>query len=160
MKYIRSQAKGATFFFTVVTYKRRNILCDAINVILIKEAFKHVMKKYPFQNDAFVMLPNHIHCIWTLPENDSNFSLRWQLIKRYFTKRCEDKYKGARSASMIKKGEQAVWQRRGWEHQIRDERDYSNHVDYIHYNPVKHGLVKKPIDWKYSISHLDAFIDM
>lgn len=153
MRYIRSRAKGATFFFTVVTSKRKKFLCNDENVILIKEAFKHILKQHTFNDDAFVMLPDHIHCIWTLPEGDSNFSLRWQLIKRYFTKRCDDKYKGLKTSSMRQKAEHAVWQRRFWEHQIRDERDFAAHVDYIHYNPVKHGYVKAPKDWPHSTFH-------
>jgi putative transposase len=150
MKYRRSHAKGATYFFTVVTYKRKKILCEDENVKLIREAFKRISTQMPFKIDAFVILPDHIHCIWTLPEGDSDFSTRWRQIKAYFTRNCNEKYKDLRSASMKKRNAQAIWQRRFWEHQIRDERDFTAHVDYIHYNPVKHGLVKNPVDWEFS----------
>ena len=153
MKYRRSRANGATFFFTVVTYKRKKILCFNENTTLIKKAFKHVALKRPFKTDAFVMLPDHIHCIWTLPDGDNGYSTRWSLIKEYFTKRCNAKFKNDQNDSMKKKGLQSVWQLRFWEHQIRDDRDYAVHVEYIHYNPVKHGYVKSPKDWEYSSFH-------
>ncbi|MFC1855988.1 transposase [Thermodesulfobacteriota bacterium] len=153
MKYLRSRTKGATFFFTVVTYKRNKILCDNENSEIIKEAFKHIASKRPFKTDAFVMLPDHIHCIWTLPYDDSNFSVRWSLIKEYFTKRCNESIKHEQTDSMKKKGLQGVWQKRFWEHTIRDEKDFAAHVDYIHYNPVKHGFSEAPKDWPYSTFH-------
>ncbi len=86
MQYRRSQAKGATFFFTVVTHKRKMILCHNANVALIKEAFQYVIKRHAFKIRAFVLLPDHIYCIWTLPENDNDFSMRWGLIKGYFSR--------------------------------------------------------------------------
>ena len=92
-------------------------------------------------------------CIWTLPQGDDDFSTRWRLVKSYFAHRCESQYRGDISASRERKKEQAIWQRRFWEHAIRDEEDYSRHVDYIHYNPVKHGLVRAPRDWEYSSFH-------
>ena len=153
MRYRRPQVDNATFFFTVVTYKRRRILCDDENVPLIKDAFKCIMKKHPYSIDAFVMLPDHIHCIWTLPKGDSDFAIRWSLTKSYFTKRCNEKYKNRRNESRVKRAEQAVWQRLFWEHQIRDEWDFAAHVDYIHYNPVKHGYVKSPKAWPHSTFH-------
>jgi len=96
------------------------------------------------------MLPDHIHCIWTLPDGDNDYPMRWRQIKSYFTKNCDDRYKGIRTESMKKRFAHAVWQRRFWEHQIRDDRDFAAHVDYIHYNPVKHGYVKSPREWEYS----------
>ncbi|WP_051463707.1 REP-associated tyrosine transposase [Leptolyngbya sp. PCC 6406] len=96
---------------------------------------------------------DHIHSIWTLPQDDADFSTRWQRIKARFSLRCPDIYKPQPSSSRSRKGEQAIWQRRFWEHQIRNEADFSQHVDYIHYNPVKHGLVDKPRDWPYSSFH-------
>jgi putative transposase len=119
----------------------------------MREAFKYVSKNHPFAIDAFVMLPDHIHCVWTLPDGDSDFSIRWGLIKGYFTKRCNEKYKSSRNESRVKRSEQAVWQRRFWEHQIRDDDDFAKHVDYIHYNPVKHGYVNSPHEWEYSSFH-------
>jgi putative transposase len=153
MRYRRSHAKRATFFFTVVTYKRKKVLCKKENIVIIKEAFQYVSKNNPFVIDAFVMLPDHIHCIWTLPEGDNGFSIRWGLIKSYFTKHCNEKYKYSRNESRFKRSEQAIWQRRFWEHQIRGDDDYRTHVDYIHYNPVKHGLAKAPKDWMFSTFH-------
>ena len=153
MRYRRSQASGATFFFTVVTYKRRRILCCNENVSLINEGFKHAVSKRPFVIDAFVMLPDHIHCIWTLPEGDNDFSTRWWSIKSYFTRRCNTKHKDDQSDNMKIKGMKGVRQQRFWEHQIRDERDFAAHVDYIHYNPVKHGYAKAPKDWEWSTFH-------
>jgi putative transposase len=150
MQYRRSRAKGATFFFTVVTHNRRRILCLEPNVALIKEAFRGIIEKHPFTVDAFVLLPDHLHCIWTLPEEDNDFSMRWRQIKAYFTKACCDKFKEKQTAIQQERGEQTVWQRRYWEHQIRDDDDFIKHVEYIHYNPVKHGLVKAPIAWRHS----------
>ena len=114
-----------------------------------------VRTQYPFTLDAWVLLPDHIHAIWTLPENEANFSLRWQLIKRYVTQACAHKYKRKDwlNASKIKHQESTLWQRRYWEHQIRDERDYRTHMDYCHFNPVKHDLVKRVQDWEYSSFH-------
>lgn len=153
MKYRRSQTKGATFFFTVLTYKRKKILCINDNVEIIKGVFRQIMILRPFKIDAFVLLPDHIHCIWTLPEGDNDFSTRWRLIKGHFTRRCDVMYRDKQTGNMQKKGLQGVWQQRFWEHQIRDEKDFAAHVDYIHYNPVKHGLVKSPRDWEYSTFH-------
>ncbi len=109
--------------------------------------------RLPFIVDAIVVLPDHLHCIWTLPDNDADFSTRWRLIKSEVSRHCSEGYKRQRSSSRLAKGEQAIWQRRFWEHQIRDDRDFAQHVDYIHYNPVSHGLVAAPKDWRYSSFH-------
>jgi len=153
MLYRRSKAKGGTFFFTVVTHRREGILCAKNNARLVIEAFDCVKIKYPFALDAFVILPDHIHCIWTLPENDNDFSTRWRLIKGYFSKRFDDKDKYSKSPSRISKGEQAIWQRRFWEHTIKDDDDFKKHVEYIHYNPVKHGLAASADDWIFTSFH-------
>lgn len=150
MRYRRARAKGGTFFFTVVTFKREKILTKTENVQLLRESFKPVMRNHPFKIDAFVLLPDHLHCIWTNPENDSDYSTRWRLIKSNFTRRCEDKISHKPFESRKRKKEQAVWQRRFWEHQIRNSPDFIRHVEYIHYNPVKHGYVRSPKDWPYS----------
>ena len=136
MQYRRSRAKGATFFFTVVTHGRRRFLCDELNITLIREAFQHVINRHPFIVDAFVLLPDHLHCIWTLPENDADFSMRWRQIKSYFSRKCHEECK--------------IWQHRFWEHQIRDDTDFVRHVEYIHFNPVKHGLATSPKAWPHS----------
>jgi len=101
----------------------------------LRDALRNVMAKYPFVIDAFVVLPDHLHCLWVLPLDDADFSTRWRLIKSHVTRRIEDR---------------PVWQNHYWEHLIRDDRDYRHHMDYIHYNPVKHGLVGRPADWPYS----------
>ena len=139
MNYRRSQAKGATFFFTVVTDRRKEVFSSIGNIALIKQTFSHVNEKYPFQTEAFVILPDHIHCIWTLPEDTNDFSTRWRLVKSYFTKECRTKEK--------------IWQNRFWEHQIRDDGDFTRHIEYIHYNPVKHGYVVSPNEWEHSSFH-------
>jgi putative transposase len=113
---------------------------------------RYVKQRHPFAIDAFVLLPEHIHCIWTLPQDDHDFSTRWRLIKNYFSLNCEHRHHELKS-SQIRKKEQAIWQPRFWEHFIRDEKDFINHVEYIHYNPVKHGLVQALKDWKYSSFH-------
>lgn len=153
MEYRRAKILGGTYFFTVVTYGRKNIFANTENVKLLRNAFRHVMVKYPFTIDAFVLLPDHLHCIWILPDNDMDFSNRWRLIKSFFTKECLREYRNIANDSRTKKKEQAVWQRRFWEHLIRDDNDYEKHVEYIHYNPVKHGHVKSPKDWIYSSFH-------
>jgi putative transposase len=153
MKYRRARAEGGTYFFTVVTHRRRKFLCEPENVALLREAFRYVMEHHPFVIDAIVLLPDHLHSIWTLPEGDADFSTRWRLIKSTFTRACGEAYRDVVSSSRRRKGEQAVWQRRFWEHQIRDKRDLIQHVEYIHYNPVKHGLVEAPRDWGYSSFH-------
>lgn len=101
-----------------------------------------------------VVTRDHLHCIWTLPPDDADFSIRWAIIKRFVTKQCPTLRCDAwMSPSKLKRKESTIWQRRFWEHQIRDERDYQKHMDYIHYNPVKHGLVNKVADWPYSTFH-------
>src|SRR5688572_26637964 len=110
MRYRRTQTPGGTYFFTVVTHERRPILCEPENVPLLRQAFRRVMRNHPYRIDAFVLLPDHLHCIWTLPENDRNFSVRWRLIKSYFSRACDDKYSGSVTASRIRKQERGFWQ--------------------------------------------------
>ncbi len=153
MQYRRARSPGSSYFFTVVTYNRRPILCEPDNINLLRDSFKRVITKQPFIIDAIVILPDHIHCIWTLPLEDADFSTRWRLVKSWFSRQCDTKYQGQVSASRKSKQEKAVWQRRFWEHLIRDEQDFINHVNYIHYNPVKHGLVSSSKDWQYSSFH-------
>ena len=114
-------------------------------VDLLREAFTHVKKSHPYKMDAVVILPEHLHCILTLPDGDSNFSTRWGLIKAYFSRHIEIKERI--STSRMKRGERGLWQRRFWEHLIRDEADYQQHMDYIHWNPVKHGWVDSVKCW-------------
>lgn len=150
--YRRAYVKGGIYFFTVVTYNRKKILCTEEHRENLEASIYEVRKEYPFIIEAWVLLPDHIHCIWTLPPDDNNFSLRWRLIKGGFTARYnKTKYNTwPISESRNKRGEQAVWQRRFWEHLIQDEKDFERHCHYIHYNPVKHGYVKAPKDWQFS----------
>ncbi|HLQ85883.1 MAG TPA: transposase [Salinisphaeraceae bacterium] len=148
--YRRYRHAGGCYFFTVVLANRRNrLLTD--NIKGLRRAFHEVKQAHPFTIEAIVVLPDHLHCIWTLPANDSDFSTRWRQIKSAFSRQVPKVER--RSASRMKKGERGIWQRRFWEHAIRDDLDYRRHVDYIHYNPVKHGHVRRVGDWPYSSFH-------
>ena len=149
MKYRRAVIPGGTFFFTVVTYNRIPLLAQDDHVALLRKAFHYVIHRHPFELEACVILPDHLHAIWTLPEHDHDYSLRWRLIKSYFSHKLQDEPTSS-TPSRISKQEQAVWQRRFWEHSILDDDDYERHLDYIHYNPVKHGLASSPGSWPYS----------
>jgi putative transposase len=153
MQYRRSTTPGVTYAFTVVTYNRQRLFNEPDTVQILRQAFRHVKQQHPFHIDAIVILPDHLHCLWTLPPEDADYSTRWRLIKSHFSRHCPGRYKQMRSPARLKKKEQAIWQRRFWEHRIRDARDYNNQVNYIHYNPVKHGLVASPADWPYSSFH-------
>lgn len=153
--YRRSRQTCGSFFFTVVTYRRQAILCDQPIRIALREAIKEVQAKRPFTIDAWVLLPDHLHCLWTLPPGDADFSRRWSMIKRRVSVRCGDGYKRTDFLTDSKKKhrESTIWQRRYWEHEIRSEEDFTRHLDYIHYNPVKHGLCERPLQWPYSTMH-------
>lgn len=144
MQYRRAKVRGGNYFFTLVTHKRRSIFKDPDKVGILREVFRKVIKDHKFIIDAFVLMPDHLHCIWKLPDNDKDFPLRWQLIKSNFTREHNKRFENY---------EGKVWQGRFWEHLIRDEEDYKNHVEYIHYNPVKHGLIDAPKNWEYSSFH-------
>ena len=150
MRYRRSKVNGGTYFFTVnLAERHQTLLIDQIDTL--RAAINKAKKNHPFTIDAIVVLPDHIHAIWTLPKNDNEFSKRWGLIKSGFSYRLPKEER--RSKSRVRKGERGIWQRRFWEHQIRDEKDFEMHIDYIHYNPVKHGYVKRAVDWPYSSIH-------
>ncbi|MGO1077045.1 REP-associated tyrosine transposase [Inquilinus sp. CA228] len=151
MDYRRAYRPGATYFFTLVTEARRPILVAHLDSL--RDAFRVTRKRHPFEIDAIVVLPDHLHAVWTLPEGDSDFSLRWREIKRRYTQSLPSSAHGARSPSRERKGERAIWQRRFWEHLVRDEDDFAAHVDYVHFNPVKHGLVTEVYDWPHSSFH-------
>ena len=140
--YRRAKMPGGFYFFTVVTYKRCKILCNSDVFSRLKESFRLTAEKFPFRIKSIVVLPDHLHCIWQLPEGDTNYSVRWNLIKRILSV--------GMPSTINDRREKQIWQRRFWEHCIRDKQDYLNHLDYIHYNPVKHQLVNNPIDWPYS----------
>jgi len=144
--YRRMYLKGGCFFFTVVTEARRPLLTR--NIELLQFAFRKVLERYPFCIDGFVVLPDHLHCIWTLPRGDDDYANRWRLIKHHFSRGLKKGEYIANNRSS--RGERGIWQRRFWEHLIQHEKDYQRHLDYIHFNPVKHGYVKRPCDWPYS----------
>ena len=149
VRYRRNFLPGGTFFFTVTLDDRRSsALIDHIG--LVRAAFRGTRNLKPFVIDAIVILPDHLHAIWTLPESDADFSDRWRRIKGAFTRGVV-----ATGASVPSdhRGEYALWQRRFWEHTVRDERDFERCVDYIHFNPVKHGLVSSPVAWPFSSLH-------
>jgi putative transposase len=149
VNYRRNFIPGGTFFFTVTLADRRSkLLVDRVD--LVRSALRTARQERPFDIDAVVILPEHLHAIFTLPPNDSDFSGRWRRIKGHFSSTLIE------SSEELKRrtnGSLAVWQRRFWEHTIRDEGDYARHVDYIHFNPVKHGLVQRVRDWPYSSFH-------
>ena len=150
MRYRRDDTKGGTWFFTVnLAERNKTLLVDEFD--LLRDVMNKVKQQHPFKIDAMAVLPDHLHAIWTLTENDNDFSTRWGLIKAGFS-RCLPKLERI-NKSRVTKGERGIWQRRYWEHVIRDDDDYARHVDYIHYNPVKHGYVTQPSDWPYSTIH-------
>lgn len=149
--YRRIHTPGATWFFTVNLAERIHnaLLVDQIDVL--RQAFRYVKQRHPFDINAIVVMPDHLHCILTLPEGDTDFSIRWNLLKGQFSRSIE---KGERiSASRVSKRERGIWQRRFWSHLITDQEDFNRHVDYIHWNPVKHGWSKQAADWPYSSFH-------
>ena len=150
MRYRPAKISGRTYFFTVNLAERdRTTLVDHVDSLRL--AMREVIARHPFDIDAMVILPDHLHDLWTLPAGDCNYPMRWALIKAGFSRRIP---LGERcNPNRISKGERGIWQRRYWEHLIRDEQDYGRHVDYIHYNPVKHGNAVRASDWPYSSIH-------
>lgn len=150
--YKRRIRPGSTYFFTVVTHKRKKFLTNDLARTILKDAFKQVQTELPFETLALCLMPDHIHCIWRMPPNEADFSKRWSKIKGLFTKQYL-KMGGTelpQSESRQKLRLRGIWQRRFWEHRIRDEDDMANHLHYIHFNPVKHGYVDHPNDWEWS----------
>jgi putative transposase len=161
-QYRRAFVPGGTFFFTVVTENRAPLLSDARARLCLRRAFTECRGRWPFAVDAFVLLPDHLHTIWTLPPGDSDFSRRWGFLKKEFSQMwiAGGGYEQARSASRVHQRRRGVLQRRFWEHAIRNEDDLKRHLDYIHYNPVKHGLVTCPHAWPHSTFHRFVREDM
>ncbi len=148
--YRRNRVPGGTYFFTVNLLERSSdLLVDQIDAL--REAVRKVRAARPFHIDAWVVLPDHMHAVWTLPPDDADYSARWKAIKIAFTKTIPKRVR--RSPVRAAKGERGIWQRRFWEHTIRDEQDYAAHVDYVHINPMKHGLVTRVRDWPHSSFH-------
>lgn len=154
-EYRRASTKGGTYFFTVNTYRRQPVLIDEDVRDALREGIDKTREVMPFQILAWVLLPDHLRCIWMLPEGDADFAKRWGMIKRHVSQCCGDRLNHEEwlSESRRKRNETSLWQRRYWEHQIRDEADFARHVDYIHWNPLKHGLVEKVAEWPYSTFH-------
>lgn len=151
-RYLRPRAPGATIFFTVALAKRGSDLLVR-EVGRLREAVTVTRGERPFGIDAWVVMPDHLHCVWTLPEGDPDFPTRWRLIKGRFAAGLA--VSDRRSPSKVAKSEKGIWQRRFWEHHIRDEADYVNHIRYCWINPVKHGFVERAVDWPYSSIHHD-----
>ena len=162
-RYHRAAAAGSSYFFTVVAYRRQPVLCDEAIRNALRIAIEAARVARPFVIDAWALLPDHLHCVWTLPDGDADFSTRWMKIKRAVSLACREDYRRADllTTSKLKHRESTIWQRRFWEHQtcpehsrrVRDENDFARHVDYIHFNPVKHGHVQQAVDWPYSTFH-------
>jgi putative transposase len=154
-EYRRIRVKGGSYFFTVVTFGRRPFLIDHHVRTALRKGIQEVRQSLPFSVEARVMLPDHLHAIWTLPKNDDTFGSRWAVIKRTVSRQCgylagND---GPINESPAKRSESGIWQRRFWDHLIRDDLDFQRHLDYLHWNPVKHGYVRRVIDWPYSTFH-------
>jgi putative transposase len=152
--YRRYYVSGGTYFFTVVTYQRRSLFNREQPREWLRTAIQTIRCERPFTIVAMVLLPDHLHCVWTLPEQDADYSTRWRQIKETFTRSVpKTGEEGTSSASRRRRGERAVWQRRFWEHTCRDQDDLNRCIDYIHWNPVKHGLVERVCDYSWSSFH-------
>jgi putative transposase len=148
--YRRNFIPGGSFFFTVNLANRRLSLLTA-HIDLLRAAFREIRQRHPLTIDAIVVLPEHLHTVWTMPDGDADFAMRWRQIKSAFSRNLTSDEPV--SSSRAARGERGIWQRRYWEHTIRDEEDYARHIDYVHINPVKHGLVKRVCDWAPSSFH-------
>ncbi len=153
VRYRRVRIEGASYFFTVVTFKRQPLLKGDDAVALFMTSLRSVQEAHPFELNAYVILPDHLHMIWTLPDGDSDYPMRWRQIKGAFTRSLASKGAEKVSPSRKSKSEHAVWQRRYWEHTISGDADFSVHVEYIHFNPVKHKLVTATRAWPHSSFH-------
>ncbi len=135
MDYRRARVEGGTYFFAVVTHDRLPLFGLAENVERLRHALHHVKERYPFTVPACVALPDHLYCLWRLPEGDRDFSVRWRLVKQHVSHHVATR---------------PFWQKRFWEHLIRDDEDYRRHLDYIHFNPVRHGWADRAANWPHS----------
>lgn len=150
MQYRRNYVKGGTYFFTVNLLDRnKSLLVEHID--LLREFIRFVKSQRPFYIDAWVVLPDHLHAVLTLPDDDVDYSSRWREIKKRFSKSLPKTE--FLTQTRKHKNERGIWQRRFWEHTIRDDNDYWHHVNYVHFNPLKHGLVSQVADWPYSSFH-------
>jgi len=149
--YRRAWHQGGTYFFTVTLLERHGNDLLTRHIAHLREAVRLVRHKHPFVIHGWVVLPDHLHCVIELPPGDSDFSTRWRLIKMNFSKALP--LTESRTAVRVRRGERGIWQRRFWEHLIRDDADFAAHMDYVHSNPLKHGLVERVVDWPYSTFH-------
>ena len=149
--YRRAWHPGGTYFFTVNLLHRHGNALLTNHIDGLRTSADYVRQRHPFKIHGWVVLPDHLHCVIELPEGDADFATRWRLIKGRFSKGLPKTEK--RSAVRISRGERGIWQRRYWEHLIRDEPDFRAHMDYVHINPLKHGLVRRVADWPYSAFH-------
>lgn len=149
--YRRARDAGACYFFTLVSHQRHAVLTDAPVRAALRHAIEKVRMSHPFIIEGWVLLPDHLHCLWRLPEGDAAYGLRWSMIKRLTSQAV--RLPGTISLSRSLRRESCLWQRRFREHRIRDEDDYRRHMDYLHFNPVKHGLVGRVADWPWSSFH-------
>ena len=149
--YRRAWHPGGTYFFTVNALQRPGNALLTRHIEPLRDAVREVRQRHPFTIHGWVVLPEHMHCVIELPPGDANFATRWRLIKSSFSKRLPAVEH--RSTVRQARGERGLWQRRYWEHLIRDERDFAAHMDYLHFNPVKHGHVSCVADWPYSTFH-------
>ena len=146
--YRRAWHPGGTYFFTVNLLRRHGNNLLVTHIEQLRNAVSAVRQRHPFHIHGWVVLPNHLHCVIELPSDDIDYAVRWRLIKTGFSKSLP--ITENRSTVRVKRGERGIWQRRYWEHLIRDGADFEAHMDYVHFNPVKHGLVKRVIDWPFS----------
>jgi putative transposase len=155
MPQYRRARTGPTYFFTLVTYRRQPILCLPPMRSALRRALEDVRATRPFHIDAWVLMPDHMHCIWTLPDGDVDYSTRWALIKSSVSRFAgiSTQPAGTTSTSRIKHRDATIWQRRFYEHRIRDERDFEIHMDYVHFNPVRHGHAESVAAWPFSTFH-------
>ena len=149
-EYRRNRVAGGTYFFTVNILDRKSDLLVA-HIDALRSAIHKANRLAPFHIDAWVVLPDHMHCIWTLPSGDDAYPARWTELKKAFSKALP--VGEPISPSRHQQGERGIWQRRYWEHTIRDDADYAAHVDYVHFNPVKHGWAQQVADWPFSTFH-------
>ena len=147
MPNYRRARHDSTYFFTLVARDRQPVLCEQVVRLLLRQSIEKLRVKRPFRIDAWVLLPDHLHCIWTLPDSDTDYSARWGWLKKEVTK-------GLRATGKLSETRKtSLWQPRFWEHMIRDSADLTEHCDYVHFNPVRHGLVKNVGEWPYSTFH-------
>jgi putative transposase len=153
--YRRWYQPGGCYFFTVVTYRRRRLFDSALARDLLGRAIREIAAETPFRTLGIVLLPDHLHALWVLPPGDADFSTRWQRIKARFTELwlAAGGDEAVTTPSQRRRGHRGVWQRRFFEHLLRDEQDLEDHCDYLHYNPVKHGYVERVADWLPSSFH-------